>query len=376
MSIPTDQFEEIRPYRDNEVREILLNLTNDPEFHDTLAKWAAAPVHKTFPKLTRWIAKQFVRFYFRGVKTIDQFQAKLEKPLAKVINGSSNGLSVSGLDKLDPSKPYLFVSNHRDIVMDPAMVNWALYQNSFQTVRIAIGDNLLTKPFSSHLMRLNKSFIVKRSVKGMREKLKAAKQLSQYIHHSIVQENANIWIAQREGRAKDGYDSTNSAVIGMFSLSKPKIRDYCAYINELNIVPVTISYERNPCDVQQAKEMYTKTQQGTYKKRANEDLRSIARGITGDKGRIHVAFGDVLQGDFECDADVAAAIDKQIHANYHLFETNNWAAQTVKGESVIASDAMTKLLAEASNKLSEDIRPYLLKQYANAVQMKTQQPPL
>ncbi|WP_119393248.1 1-acyl-sn-glycerol-3-phosphate acyltransferase [Salinibius halmophilus] len=371
-----DLFEDIRPYRDNEVREILIHLTNDPEFHDTLAKWVAAKVHSTAPGLSRWAVKQFLRFYFRGVTTVDQFQSKLEKPLGKVINSSSAGLSVSGLDQLDPNKPYLFVSNHRDIVMDPAMVNWTLYQNGFQTVRIAIGDNLLSKPFASHLMRLNKSFIVKRSVKGMREKLKAAKQLSQYIHHCVVEENANVWIAQREGRAKDGYDSTNPAVIGMFSLSKPKDREYASYINELNIVPVTISYERNPCDVQQAKEMYTKASQGSYKKRANEDLRSIARGITGDKGRIHVAFGEVLQGDFENDADVAKAIDQQIHANYHLFETNEWAAKTVAGEVLDASENMTKALAEAVSILNDDIKPFLLKQYANAVQMKQQQPPL
>lgn len=375
MSAP-EIFEDIRPYRDDEVSEILLSLRNDPELHDAILKWLAPKLPRSLKRPARWLLKQLMKAYFRNVNTVDGFQRKLEWPLGRLIRRSSQGFSVSGLDALDPNQAYLFVSNHRDIVMDPAMVNWALYQNGLQTVRIAIGDNLLSKPFASHLMRLNKSFIVKRSVKGMRAKLQAAKTLSQYIHYSITQESANIWIAQREGRAKDGYDATNPAVIGMFSLSCPKGSDYGAYIRSLNIVPVSISYERNPCDVQQAKELFTKDQTGRYKKRANEDLRSIARGMTGQKGRIHITFGSVLAGEYANDGEVAQAIDEQIQQNCHLFETNQWAARTVAGEAVAQQEPMTAELAAAAARLSDELKPYLLKQYANAVQMKRQQPPL
>ena len=138
-------------------------------------------------------------------------------------------------------RPYLFISNHRDIAMDPAFVNWVLYQNGFKTLRIAIGDNLLTKPFASDLMRLNKCFIVNRSATSPREKLKAAKKLSAYMHHSLTQDKSNLWIAQREGRAKDSLDITNPAIISMLALNKPKQEAFGDYIASLNIVPVSIS---------------------------------------------------------------------------------------------------------------------------------------
>ena len=182
--------------------------------------------------------------------------------MRKMIDTTVSGLSVSGLDQLSPDQSYVFVSNHRDIAMDPALVNWVLHLNQHQTLRVAIGDNLLTKPYVSDLMRLNKSFIVNRSATAPREKLKAAKHLSSYIHHSITEDRQNIWIAQREGRAKDGLDRTNSAVIGMLGLSKAKPVPLADHIKTLNIVPVSISYEYDPCDEAKAKELYMQQTHG------------------------------------------------------------------------------------------------------------------
>src|SRR5690606_26160054 len=253
------------------------------------------------------------------------FQHVVEKYLTAMIDSTTTTLTVSGLEQLDPQQAYLFVSNHRDITMDPAFVNWSLYHNDCNTLRIAIGDNLLTKPYVADLMRLNKSFIVNRSDKAPREKLKAAKHLSAYIYHSIVNENHNIWIAQREGRAKDGCDKTNSAVVGMFTLNRPKSTDFKDYIHTLNIVPVSISYELDPCDSAKDRELFHQRSADGYKKEEHEDVKSIATGITGAKGHVHVAFGSVLRGDYQDNDDVVEEIDRQILKNYVLHPSNCFA---------------------------------------------------
>ena len=158
----------------------------------------------------------------RGVADVRSMQVIIERYMDRMIESATGGFSVSGLERLNPVRPYLYMSNHRDIAMDPAFTNYALHRNGYDTVRIAIGDNLLTKPWVSDLMRLNKSFIVKRSVSGPRELLAASKNLANYIQHSLLQENAPIWIAQREGRAKDGVDRTEPVIIKMLSMSRDK----------------------------------------------------------------------------------------------------------------------------------------------------------
>jgi hypothetical protein len=215
--------------------------------------------------------------------------------------------------------------------MDPALVNWSLFHNDCNTLRIAIGDNLLTKPFVSDLMRLNKCFIVNRSAKAPREKLKAAKHLSAYIHHSIANEASSIWIAQREGRAKDGFDKTNSAVLSMIMLNKPKTQDLSEYVKELRIVPVSISYELDPCDAAKARELYHQRNLGGYQKEEHEDVKSIAMGIAGKKGNIHIAFGSVLDGHYDDTDKLVSEIDHQIMANYVLHASNCFAFEILHG---------------------------------------------
>ena len=368
-------FDDIRPFNDAEAEAILAATLNDPELTKAIGAWVAPGLNKKLPMLLHPLIQLLLKAYFWRVNSIDAFQSKLEPFVARLLKKSVAQFSVNGLSDLDPKKAYLFVSNHRDIVMDPAMVNWALYQNGFQTVRIAIGDNLLTRPFSSNLMRLNKSFIVKRNLKGLKARLKAAQELSRYIHYSILDEGANVWIAQREGRAKDGYDRTNSAVIGMFSLSKPKAVDYSDYINELNIVPVAISYELDPLDLAKARELYMQETKGEYKKRKNEDLTSIARGMTGWKGRVHLEFGGVLTGDFHSDEEVANAIDEQVHRIYKPFETNAWAeAELIQNETRVTNDNVAKLKRRVDS-AREEIKPYILKQYANGMRMQRGEAP-
>ena len=327
------QFDDIRPFNDDEVAPTIARLLETQEFTDAVAKLRFPRLAPVAPWLLRPIVRWVLGRQLAGVHRITQVQEIVAKYLNAMIDKRVTALTFSGLDKLDPAKPYLFISNHRDIAMDPALVNNTLFQNGFDTLRIAIGDNLLTKPFVSDLMRINKSFIVNRSATAPREKFKAAKHLSAYIHHSIVEDRSNLWIAQREGRAKDGLDKTNTAIVSMLALSKPKPQAFADYIRELNIVPVSISYEWDPCDKTKANELYQLQDKGSYEKAEHEDIASIAAGISGEKGCIHITFGDQLQGDYENADDVAKEIDRQVWDNYVQQASNHLAYFELNGHS-------------------------------------------
>lgn len=327
----TTEFDDIRPYHDDEVRPTLDRILADPELIDAVARLK-------FPRLNSWaggllrpLVKRALVKQLAGVNSVRGFQDVVEKYMARMIRNTTSAFTVSGLERLDPQQAYLFISNHRDIAMDPAFVNWSLYHSDCNTLRIAIGDNLLTKPYVADLMRLNKSFIVNRSAKAPREKLKAAKHLSAYIYHSIVNEYSNIWIAQREGRAKDGHDKTNSAVIGMLTINRPKAQEFSDYVKALHIVPVSISYEFDPCDAAKARELYHQRTSGSYQKEQHEDVKSIAMGIAGQKGHVHIAFGEVLKENYMDADEVVAEIDRQVLSNYVLHSSNCFAYQMLHG---------------------------------------------
>jgi len=314
-----------------------------------------------------------------GVRDVRSMQMVIERYMDEMIKKSTTGFSTSGLEGLDSGQAHLFMSNHRDITMDPAFTNYALHRDGRDTVRIAIGDNLLTKPWVSDLMRLNKSFIVKRSVSGPRELLAASKNLSAYIRHSLQQETAPVWIAQREGRAKDGIDRTEPVIVKMLSMSRDKKSEsFAEHISGLRIVPVAISYELDPCDAMKASELSHVAAHGDYKKGEHEDVASIAQGIAGNKGRVHVAFGTPLLGAFETPEAVAQEVDRQVLDLYHLHPTNLYAYRRLFGASanIPASLAVGKgSCSEAEfnariDALPEAHRPYALAIYSNSLVSK------
>lgn len=367
------RFDDIRPYTDDEVQGVVARLLRDKALRRSVVAFLAPRAARGWGWLLRPLAGLYVRARFARTRTVRGFQRRLEPVLRRLIERTTKEFTVSGLEHLDPNLPYLFISNHRDIVMDPAFMNWALYQNGFDTVQIAIGDNLLTKPFVADLMRLNKSFIVKRSVTGRREKLQAARDLSAYIYHALTEQRANIWIAQREGRAKDGIDRTNPAVVGMLTLGRDRAVPLSEHIRRLNVVPVAISYEYDPCDVMKARERYYQVERGGYQKARNEDVRSIALGMTGYKGRVHLAFGEPIDGDFQNDTEVAVAIDRQIHRLYRLFDTHRAAARWLHDQTIDSGpDAVPERLRERVMAYPVELRPYILAQYANAVASQEQ----
>jgi 1-acyl-sn-glycerol-3-phosphate acyltransferase len=360
-------FDDIRPYRDDEVRGVLDRVIGDAEFVRALTRfrfpWAPAWLLILISPLIRVL----VRCQTRAVQDVAGFQEVIESYMRHMIEKTTTEFSVSGLDQLDSQKHYLFISNHRDIAMDPAFVNWALYHNGMGTVRIAIGDNLLTKPYASDLMRLNKSFLVKRSETAPKKIFAALKTLSAYIAHSVNEENEHVWIAQREGRAKDGVDLTDPAIIKMIAMSRPKTVSFADYIRSLRIVPVAISYEWDPCDITKAEELDTLRQQGSYEKDTHEDVQSIARGIAGNKGHVHLSFGSVLDGEFGSAEEVADAIDAQIRNNYYLHPTNYLAADR-KSQAGGKEDIEESTEIAFEHRLMacrESARDLLLDMYAN-----------
>ena len=328
-----NEFDDIRPYYDSEVPDVLARLAIDRGFIDTLMSIKYRRLGRWVPWLMRPLISRVLRKAFAKIDNVRDFQEAVGTSMANLLRNIGTEVTVSGLEKLDPDLAYLYISNHRDIAMDPAFVNFVLYHNGRDTVRIAIGDNLLTKDFTSDLMRINKSFIVKRSPVGRREKLTALVQLSRYIRFSLLEERASVWIAQREGRAKDGVDKTEKALLKMLSLSKTKEQSFAEAIRELKVVPVAISYELDPLDEAKAKELYTRKTAGAYEKEAHEDLLSIYQGIVGRKGAVHVAFGDPLDISIDSPEAMAEAVDRQIIGNYHLQPTNLIAFQKLEGDS-------------------------------------------
>ncbi|WP_374978910.1 1-acyl-sn-glycerol-3-phosphate acyltransferase [Pseudomonas solani] len=373
------EFEAIRPYDDAEVAEVLARLSADPAFLGALTRYR-------FPRLAGplgWLLKPVIahrlRREFRGIASVTALQDKIEPYVDHTIERATDGVTYSGVDKLKPGNPYLFVANHRDIVMDPAFVNYAVYHAGVPTPRIAIGDNLLQKPFVSDLMRLNKSFIVHRNLAGRREKLAAFQLLSAYINHSIRVDAQSIWIAQAEGRAKDGDDRTDSAILKMFHMSR-KDEPFAAVIHDLHVVPVSISYEYDPCDLAKARELYIRATTGGYEKAPGEDDTSIALGITGYKGRVHIAFNDEIREDIADAKLLAAEMDRRILGGYRLFPVHYlayamWSERDPELavptlESLFGTDEIARARAEWQKRLNacpEEQRPWLVLQYATPV---------
>jgi len=376
-AIEASHFDDIRPYNDEEFEEVFTRLLGEREFVDTLASMKFSRLSRWVPWLLRPLIRSTMKRAFTDVTSVGDFQALMDVQLRKLLTRDNSQLSVRGLEKLDPSQSYLFISNHRDIAMDPALTILALHQQGMDSVRIAIGDNLLTKPFVSDLMRLNKSFIVRRSVVGRREKLTALKHLSAYIRFSLQEEQQSIWIAQREGRAKDGLDGTETALLKMLALCKSKSQSFGELIQGLNVVPVSLSYEWDPCDGAKAKELYALQNDGAYKKAEHEDFASIYRGIVGNKGHIYVTFGDLLNESFDDAASLAAEVDRQIIGNYRLQATHWIAYERLHGLSEQAEQvkqgldadwqAVTRAFDERLATIPEEHRETLLAAYANPV---------
>ena len=373
------EFDAIRPYNDAEVPAVLARLLSDKAFLAILTRFRFPRLASTFGWFLQPTLARKLRREFAGIDSVASLQDKVEYYVDHTIERATDGVTYTGVEQLKSGTAYLFLANHRDIVMDPAFVNYAVYHAGLPTPRIAIGDNLLQKPFVSDLMRLNKSFIVHRSIAGRREKMAAYQLLSAYINHSITQDGASIWIAQAEGRAKDGDDRTESAILKMFHMSR-KDEPFGEVIRSLNVIPVSISYEYDPCDQAKARELFIRATAGSYVKTPGEDDVSIALGITGYKGRVHVNFAPPVTELHEDTKQLAAELDRQILAGYRLFPVHylayaQWsdadpALDVPKAADLFPADELAQAQEEWNRRLESvpvEHRPYLVQQYATPV---------
>lgn len=328
-------FEDIRPYNDSEVKEKISSLLAEEQFQQI--------IKHVMPEIP------FAMFerQMRGLTNVKDFQTKIIVPLLdKLLSKSTNGLSYQGIENLEKDKNYLFVSTHRDIVLDSALMDYALLKEGFDTVEIAIGDNLMKIPWIVDLVKLNKTFIVKRSL-SKDQKAEGSKQLSSYIKHALKEKKQSIWIAHKAGRSKDGNDRTNPSLMKMFNMSGDS-ESIVENLKNLNICPVSISYEYNPCDILTMPELMAASKGERYEKQPMEDLIHMGQGLEGEKGKVEVSFGRPLnelldEQEFskvpnEICAKIASIIDKEIHQSYKLMPTNYIAFDILNGKNQFESE--------------------------------------
>ena len=322
-------FDSIRCYTDEEVSGTLLKLTEEKPFMNVLGT--------VFPLLP----KDVLKLRLHSFRTILDFQKGIIYPFMKGLEETkTKGVTLLGLDDIDRSKGHLYISNHRDIILDSAFLCIKLLEAGLDTIKIAIGDNLLIYPWIEDLVRINKSFIVRRGVSN-REFLESSQLLSAYIADSIARENQSVWIAQREGRSKDSNDHTQESVLKMLNMYGDG--NFIENLLPLNIVPVSISYEYDPCDYLKTKEFQQKRDNPDFKKSPKDDLTSMEIGVMGYKGRITYTTAECINEKLlqiagenlpkkEEVTQVATLIDRQIHANYVIYRNNKIAYDLLTNE--------------------------------------------
>ena len=399
------EFDEIRPYEASEMQQAFNDLLNDRQFSTIMKGFA--------PWLPKGLRNGLLRLAFTGVKTPLDFQKRFMKPIVKWIIRKHTDCCTFDDSKLEcrtesvefataqPSsaaptsvensklytlnskleKRYTFLSNHRDIVLDSAFLDAKLVEAGYPTtVEIGIGDNLLIYPWIKRLVRMNKAFTVRRGLTA-HEMMRSSQLMSRYIHYAVTEKKENIWIAQREGRAKDSSDHTQDAVLKMLAMG--------GELRELNICPLTISYEFDPCDYLKAQEFQQKRDNPAFKKSRQDDLDNMKTGIFGYKGRVHYRCGTPInQWLAELDGlprneyfqQLSQRIDQEIHAGYRLYPCNYIALDRQEGTSTYADQYTSKdierfdkylagQLAKISipNKDEAFLRERMLTMYANPV---------
>ena len=322
---PAD-FQDIRPYNESEFHDKLVALTKEEGFKHAIEYIMPNVDYDEFCK------------NILDVKSQKDFQQRIMGDFLKQLEAATtSGITATGFENVAPGRSYTFISNHRDIVLDASFLNLCLIRHNLPITQVAIGNNLLIYEWITDLVKLNRSFIVKRDVKRL-EALEAAKQLSAYIHYTITTEHESIWIAQRQGRAKDSNDLTQESLIKMLSLAGDG--DTKHNLIELNILPVSISYEYDPNDYLKAREFLLKRRDPDFQKSQRDDLFSMETGLLSHKGRVHFHIGECInQGLDECLCDTRALavkeatqlIDKRIHRGYYFLPINYMAYDLLYG---------------------------------------------
>jgi hypothetical protein len=313
------KFDDIRPYTDEEARRVFKEISTHPA------------IYSIMKVMNPYLTKEEVVEFVESLKSIDDFQRKFSYPgLRMVIGKTSDGLTHEGIDELDIDGSYLFVSSHRDIMLDTSLLNFIMLERGMKLSEAAIGDNLVTKELLNKLAKLNRNFIVKRNA-PVREMVVNSRHLSEYIQFVLHNKKRSVWIAQREGRAKDGIDATNPGLLKMITMAADRGENIVDFLKKTKIVPLSISYEFDPNDRYKIDELIAKEQDLPYLKDRNEDFQQIITGMMGYKKRIHLVASkpldkelDVLEGlsGNKLFKKLAEIIDNKIISNYKLWPSN------------------------------------------------------
>lgn len=333
------KFDSIRPFYDAEINTSIQSVINHPMMK--------ALMNFTFPNQEDDVWKE----QLRKTHSIRDFQCNfIYQSIQQVLARSSDGLTTSGFEKLEMNTSYLFISNHRDIILDTSLLNASLFDHGLVMTASAIGDNLVKKSFLLTLSRLNRNFLVQRGLTP-RELLQSSKNMSEYIGQLLLKENRSVWIAQREGRTKDGNDATHPGVLKMIAMGATE-NNLMDYFKKIKIVPVSISYEYDPTDALKMPQLMAEANNEVYIKEKNEDFMTLLSGIMGQKKRIHIHVGDVLNSELDQIAAefdnsnkqiqaVAQLIDESILKSYKLWPTN-YIAYDILNKSTLFSDKYTE----------------------------------
>lgn len=314
------KFDSIRPFYDAEINAAIQDTVNHPMMK--------ALMDFTFPDVDDAVWKE----QLRKTHSIRDFQCNfIYQSLKKVLEKSSEGLSTSGFENLEKNTSYLLISNHRDIILDTSLLNACLFEHGLVMTASAIGDNLVKKAFMNTLAKMNRNFLVQRGL-SPRELLQSSKLLAEYIGQLLLRENRSVWIAQREGRTKDGNDATHPGVLKMLAMGSDE-ENLMNYFKKIKIVPVSISYEYDPTDALKMPQLMAEANNEVYIKEKNEDFTTLLSGIMGQKKRIHIHVGKVLDDELDAISEefdnsnkqiqaLAQTIDESILKSYKLWPTN------------------------------------------------------
>ena len=346
-------FDDIRPYYEDELPDAMRRISKSESF-PLLASYV-------YPDEDVKIVKEKIRSF----KTFADFQLETMRQVnAQIIKRSITEFSCHGLEQLDKQKQYLYVSNHRDIMLDASLLQYALYNNGFETTEITFGANLMSSPLIIDIGKSNKMFRVERPGGGAKEFYKSSLHLSEYIRYALLEKKQSVWIAQRNGRTKNGIDATDQGIIKMFGMSRTD--DKIKSLAELNIVPMSISYEWESCDILKTLELY-QSKFGKYVKKPGEDLNSILTGIIQPKGNVHIEIArpitieDLLpfenMPNNEYNKTVAKLLDSRIVSAYRLFP-NNYIAHDLRFGNLHFSENYTKAQKETFLKYLEKLEQY------------------
>ena len=362
-------FRDISPYTDQEVSGQINNLINNKLFFKKLAQFLFPTSSKIFPRLIEMYIRRKFKTSFQSANSVKEFQSSLAPYVKSMISHTTDGFTFSGEENLS-SVPTIYIGNHRDIALDAAFLNFLLYEQNKKTLRIAIGDNLLDGSFAETLLRLNKSFVVHRDIHGIKETLKRLTKLSTYIDQSLFIENESIWIAQKEGRANDGNDFSDVAVLKMLYLCKRKELSFSEWVKKINIIPVSISYEYDPLDVIKARG-WDHHEKMSLEEINESDLHELATGLFRDKGRVHLHICDPIDYQGDDIEELSNMIEQKILSNYKIWPTSHIAAKELSSagydfnffdENQIDSNQETKFL-NRFNGIKEHVRKECLETY-------------